>query len=171
MGFGITARYINSALASGGDWQEEYKTGISVAADLSLYYHGLNKEGDGLGWGISASNLGAKIGYTNDADAKEFIPANLGAGVAYTNVIDQDNKITFALDANKLLVPELEYTGIANQDLINLSKYRQYNVEESWFAKNHSYNASRGAEYGFKNLFFLSGDIFMKIKATVTGNM
>lgn len=164
IGFGITARYINSALASGSDGADVYKTGSSVAADISLFYDGLNIRGAGLSWGICASNLGSKIGYVDNADAKEFIPANLGAGIAYTSVIDEDNKITFALDANKLLVPELEYTGDANQDLINLSKYRQYNVAESWLAKNHSYNASVGAEYGFKNLFYLRGGYFYEDK-------
>ncbi|MEO6358724.1 MAG: type IX secretion system outer membrane channel protein PorV [Ferruginibacter sp.] len=164
MGFGITARYINSALANGGDGQDVYKTGSSVAADISLFYQGLNKNGQGFCWGVSASNLGAKIGYTDNADAKDFIPANLGAGVAYTNVIDADNKISFALDANKLLVPELEYTGDANQDLINMNKYRQYSVAESWLAKNHSYNASAGAEYGFKNMFFLRAGYFYEGK-------
>jgi hypothetical protein len=160
LGIGITARYINSTLASGSDGQDIYKTGSSVAADISLFYNGLNKDEKGVCWGISASNLGSKIGYTDKTDAKEFIPANLGAGVSFTNPIDKDNKITFALDANKLLVPELEYTGNANQDFINLAKYRQYSVVESWFAKNHSYNASAGVEYGFKKTLFLRAGYF-----------
>ena len=165
MSFGITARYINSALANGSDGQDVYKTGSAFAADISLFYQGLNKAGEGFSWGISASNLGSKIGYTDNENAKEFIPANLGVGVAYTKVIDEDNKITFALDANKLLVPALEYTGVANQDFINMAKYRQYSVTESWFAKNNSYNASFGAEYGFKNLFFVRAGYFYEDKS------
>lgn len=165
IGFGITARYINSTLATGSDGVDMYRTGNAFAADLSLFYQGLDNTGEGVSWGISASNLGSKIGYTENEEAKEFIPANLGAGVAYTKVIDEDNKVTFALDANKLLVPELVYTGVSNQDQINMTKYRQYTVAESWFAKNNSFNASVGAEYGFKNLFFVRGGYFYEDKS------
>ena len=58
----------------------------------------------GLNWGVTITNLGTKIAYTNDASEKDFIPANLGLGVAYVNVFDETSKITFGLDVNKLLV-------------------------------------------------------------------
>ncbi len=164
MGFGITARYINSSLANGADGGEVYKTGQAIAADISLYYQAHNIQGEGLSWGINASNLGSKIGYTEDVNAKEFLPANLGAGIAYAKVIDNDSKLTFALDANKLLVPALEYTGVPNQDFINIKKYREYSVAESWFGKNHSYNASAGVEYGFRNQFFARAGYFYEDK-------
>ena len=47
------------------------------------------------------SNLGSKIGYTNDATQKEYIPANIGIGATYTKVFDEQNKISFGLDLNK----------------------------------------------------------------------
>ena len=164
MGLAVTLRYINSSLANGAEGTDVYKTGNAAAADISLYYQGLNNEGQGFSWGLNASNLGTKIGYTEDVNAKEFLPANLGAGIAYAKVIDSDNKLTFALDANKLLVPALEYTGVPNQDFINIKKYREYSVAESWFGKNKSYNASAGIEYGFKNQFFARAGYFYEDK-------
>src|SRR5699024_11347849 len=43
--------------------------------------------------------------YADNEQYKNFIPTNLGMGGAYTYQFDQYNKITFALDLNKLLVP------------------------------------------------------------------
>ena len=44
----------------------------------------------------------------NTSIRKDFIPMNLGIGLAYTKEIDEYNKVTFALDLNKLLVPSLQ---------------------------------------------------------------
>ena len=108
LGIGIAFRYINSNLASGQSASgSTYKTGNSVAGDLTLFHDGTvgSSNGSGLNWGITLSNLGAKISYTNDASEKDFIPANLGLGVAYVKSVDESNKVTFGLDINKLLVP------------------------------------------------------------------
>ncbi len=107
LSLGVALRYINSSLAKGdvGGTGTIYKAGNAVAGDLSLYNNGLNAEGQGFTWGIVLSNLGSKIGYTNDAQNKDFIPANAGIGAAYTGVLDQDSKITIAADVNHLLVP------------------------------------------------------------------
>src|SRR4030095_6837530 len=112
LGLGVTLRYINSNLANGSFNGVTYKAGNAIAADLSLYHDGLNDEGMGLTYGITISNLGSKIGYTNDAKSKDFIPANLGAGLAYTWVFQETSKFTLGLDVNHLLVPEAPtYTG------------------------------------------------------------
>ncbi|RYY49802.1 MAG: type IX secretion system outer membrane channel protein PorV [Chitinophagaceae bacterium] len=104
-GLGIGIRYISSDLAGGTFNGVNYKKGSSVAGDLHYFHNGAKENGAGFSWGVTLSNLGAKIGYTDDADQKDFIPANLGVGGAYSKVFDADNKITFALDLNKLLVP------------------------------------------------------------------
>jgi len=105
LGLGVALRYINSSLATGTVNGVSYKAGNAVAGDVSLFYTSDEKEGAGLNWGITLSNLGTKIGYTNDAANKDFIPANLGLGVAYATLIDETSKISFELDINKLLVP------------------------------------------------------------------
>src|SRR5674476_670283 len=67
LGIGIALRYINSNLASGQSASgSTYKTGTSVAGDLSVFNDG--SEGgtvSGLNWGVAITNLGSKIGYTN----------------------------------------------------------------------------------------------------------
>src|SRR5450432_3740952 len=90
LGLGIALRYINSNLASGQSASgSTYKTGNSVAGDLSLFHDGTagSSTGSGFNWGVTLSNLGAKISYTNDASEKDFIPANLGLGVAYVKTV------------------------------------------------------------------------------------
>ncbi|MEO7835154.1 MAG: type IX secretion system outer membrane channel protein PorV, partial [Ginsengibacter sp.] len=80
LGLGISLRYINSNLASGQSSSgSTYKTGTAIAGDLSLFNDGSQGgTASGLNWGITLSNLGSKISYTNDASERDFIPANLG---------------------------------------------------------------------------------------------
>lgn len=166
IGIGVSLRYINSNLANGSFNGVTYKAGNALAADLSLYGNGLNEEGAGFTYGISLSNLGTKIGYTNDAKSKDFIPANLGVGAAYTWVFQETSKFTLALDVNKLLVPALPaYTGTA-QDSIELADYHNMSVFSSWF-KSFSNNAitfSAGAEYGYNDQLFLRAGYFYEGK-------
>ena len=129
IGLGIALRYINSNLASGTINGVAYKPGSSVSGDLSLYSNGNKADGSGLSWGVTLSNLGSKISYTSDATQKDYIPANLGVGVAYTKVFDEQNKMTFALDLHKLLVPTPPVIG----DSAGLIKYRSQGVVNSWF--------------------------------------
>ncbi len=163
---GIAIRYINSNLAKGTYGSINYKAGSSVAGDLHFYHHGVKENGQGLNWGITLSNLGSKISYSSDATQKDYIPANLGVGLAYTKVFDESNKITFALDLNKLLVPTppiLNGTDSSNQ--VELTKYRNRSVVSSWvnsFGGDGSDGISEelkevtvavGAEYFYNNQF------------------
>ena len=169
LGLGVSLRYINSSLASGDVGGTIYKAGVSVAGDLSLYHNGLNEEGQGFTWGIALSNLGSKIGYTDNAQSKDFIPANLGLGVAYTGVFDEDNKITLGLDVNKLLVPQITYDPNASDSAneATLIKYRNYGVFESWFRSfnTSAYQLSAGAEYTYNNQFSVRGGYFYETQA------
>ena len=113
---GLTLRYIHSAIASGVSYVgagADYRPGNAFAADLGFYYAKKHEITDDksrtFSFGAVASNIGSKISY--NSSRKDFIPMNLGVGVAYTSQWDAYNKITFALDANKLLVPVLNYAG------------------------------------------------------------
>ena len=106
---GFSARFIHSNLTGGTSVQgADSRPGISVAADLSMYY--VNDEADWgskdgiFSWGMNMSNLGAKMSYT-ETTARDFIPSNLRLGAAYETILDDYNSLTIALDANKLLVP------------------------------------------------------------------
>lgn len=167
IGIGVALRYINSNLANGSFNGVTYKAGNAIAADLSLYGNGLDEEGAGFTYGISLSNLGTKIGYTNDAKSKDFIPANLGVGAAYTWVFQETSKFTLALDINKLLVPAVPvYTQNYTEDSIKLAEYHNMSVFSSWF-KSFSNNAitfSAGAEYGYNDQLFLRAGYFYEGK-------
>jgi hypothetical protein len=104
-GVGVTLKYINSNLAGGyTNGSTTYKSASAVAADLA-YYHDGKKAGSGWAWGAVLSNLGTKVSYTDNADAKDFIPANLGLGLNYTKKMNETNSLSFGVEANKLLVP------------------------------------------------------------------
>lgn len=160
LGLGIALRYINSSLASGTINGENYQAGNAVAADLSLYHNGTDDTGEGFNWGVSLSNLGSKIAYTTNANDKDFLPANAGVGIAYTSVLDENSKITFALDANKQLVPGIKYTGDPALDAASLAKYKTYGVTNSWFKPNDAYSVSAGAEFAYCNQLFLRTGYF-----------
>ena len=102
-GVGIALKYINSDLANGFvQGATTYKTGNSVAADLGYYHDGKKASGNGWAWGVVLSNLGAKISYTNNADAKDFIPANLGLGATYHKTYNEKNSLTLGLDIEQI---------------------------------------------------------------------
>ena len=179
LGLGIAVRYINSSLATGTYNGSTYKAGSSVAADLSVFHDGTagKTNASGLNWGVVLSNLGAKISYTNDATQKDFIPANLGIGIAYVKQIDATNKITFAVDLNKLLVPTpptLSTTtggSATTQDSIALANYHSKGVVNSWFnsfgdapggfaEEIREVTVAGGVEYMYNNQFALRGGYF-----------
>jgi Type IX secretion system protein PorV len=164
LSLGIAFRYINSNLARGTFNSLNYKAGSSVAGDLHLYHHGVKENGQGLNWGLTLSNLGSKMSYSSDASQKDYIPANIGLGLAYTKVFDEANKITFALDFNKLLVPTPPVlTGNSASDSAELIGYRDQSVVSSWVKSfgdagsiNKEFqevNISVGAEYFYNNQF------------------
>jgi len=161
MGIGVSLKYIYSNLAGGAATNgSNYKAGTAVAGDLGFYYDGKNEAGNGWAFGVAMTNLGSKIAYTDNADQKDFIPANLGLGTTYTKAIDEQNKITFGVDLNKLLVP----TPPAEGDQAALDAYRTKSVVGSWFSsfgdapggageELREVQVSLGSEYWYNNQF------------------
>lgn len=106
LAIGGALRYIYSnltgALSTGNI---DARPGNSVAVDLGIYYtKPFRSSNSSYSLGAAITNLGAKITYS-DSENKDFIPTNLRLGGAYTREMDAQNKITFALDFNKLMVP------------------------------------------------------------------
>ncbi len=104
----ISARYIFSNLTGGQSaGGTETVAGQSIAADISTFYTKpisiANKKSD-LSFGMNISNIGNKISYT-ETITRDFIPINLRLGTDITTEIDEYNKMSFAFDINKLLVP------------------------------------------------------------------
>lgn len=105
--FSIAAavRYIHSDLTY--DYSDATQPGSAFAADLALYYQNYVTIGQRecqLSLGMNISNIGSKINFSSD-DNSEFIPTNLRLGGALMVPIDEYNRFSVAVDANKLLVP------------------------------------------------------------------
>ena len=173
LGLGIALRYINSDLTNGvPSGSTTYKAGNSVAGDIGFYYDGKNTAGDGFAFGAALTNLGSKISYTGNADAKDFIPANLGLGSTWTKNFNEDNKLTFGLDINKLLVPTPP-TNLSDPNAI--ADYRKKGLVASWFGsfgdapggfkeEIKEFQVSAGAEFWYQNQFALRAGYFFEDK-------
>ncbi len=171
IGVGIAMRFIYSNLGNGTFQGTPLKPGTTVAGDVSFFYDGRNENGKGLTAGAVMSNLGGKITYTQDATAKDYIPANLGLGAMYNAVIDETSKISFGLDINKLMVP----TPPTNRSDSSLREYRNKSVVGSWFSsfgdapggfaeEMKEFQVSVGAEYSYNDLFFARAGYFYEDK-------
>jgi hypothetical protein len=171
-GVGVSLKYINSNLAGGTTvGSTTYKAGSAVAADLGFYHDGKAASGSGWQWGVVLQNLGSKISYTDNANAKDFIPANLGLGANYTKKFNTTNQISFGVEANKLMVPTPPLEG----DAAGLADYRSKGVLGSWFSsfgdapdgfseELKEFQLSLGAEYTYNNQFSLRAGYFYENK-------
>ena len=173
LGLGVALRYINSSLANGAVSQSgvSYKAGSTIAADLSLYGNNTDEnDGHGLTYGLAITNLGGKVGYTDNAETKDFIPANLGAGIAYTWAFQELHKFTLALDINKLLVPAApdpnDYVTDTSGLQAALDEYHSQSVFSSWFKSfgDNNYSGSIGAEYTYNDQFSLRAGYYKETK-------
>jgi hypothetical protein len=100
---GVTARYIHSNLIQGAFNGQQTNAANAVAADVSLYSRKVSNS-DIFSYGVNISNIGPKVSYTNSSQTY-FLPANLRIGAANTWLLEDESKITIAVDLNKLLVP------------------------------------------------------------------
>ena len=72
-----------------------YKTDLNISS----------LAGSDLAFGLNISNIGSKVSYSDDDQAKDFIPTNMRLGGSFGMDIDDYNSFRFSLDINKLLVP------------------------------------------------------------------
>jgi hypothetical protein len=172
----LTLRFLRSDLTGGGtQGGEEYNPGISFAADLATYYKRDVKISDKTGefaWGVSISNLGSKISYTEGAD-KYFIPANLRVGARLSVDLDEYNAIGIATDINKLLVPTPPsyVTDSLGNKVIDKGREPASSLPLSWIEsfydapggfkeEMHELIWSLGAEYWYREQFAIRAGYF-----------
>lgn len=102
----VAMRYMYSDLS--GHFDDRTTPGSAFAADISMYWNKYLFCGQrecNLAWGINISNIGTKINYGSDYSF--FIPTNLRLGINFSLPINEYNRISFAGEANKLLVPSM----------------------------------------------------------------
>lgn len=167
----IAFRFIYSNLTSGfSAGGEDTKPGTSFAADISGFYEKditlFNKDAI-LGLGLNFSNIGSKMSYS-DSKTSDFIPMNMRLGSAITFNLDNFNKISFAIDFNKLLVPTppiYDSTGIiAGKDpnvAVPVAIFQSFFDAPGGFKEElHEITYSLGTEYWYNNQFAIRGGYF-----------
>ena len=163
----ISARYIYSNL-TGGQSAGGIATnaGQSIAADVAGYYVKdirIAKKDMELAFGANISNIGNKISYT-ETSTRDFIPINLRLGTALNADLDDYNKISFAFDLNKLLVPTPPIYNDSINDQIDFGKDPNVSVVSGIFQsfgdapggfneEMREINFSAGTEYWYDNQF------------------
>ena len=167
---GISLRYIHSSLATGAAGSANINPAGAVAGDIGVYYNNTKELNDDKASTFSAgaviSNLGSRISYSSTR--RDFIPTNLGLGAAYTYKADPYNKITIALDVNKLLVPGPESTKDSSGNLNYF--YPDKSVVSGVFssfgdpAGLKRVNAALGAEYWYQDQFAVRGGYYYEHK-------
>ncbi|MEM1120555.1 MAG: type IX secretion system outer membrane channel protein PorV, partial [Bacteroidota bacterium] len=125
---GLGAKFIFSNLAAGQEvGGEQISAGTAFAADISMTYQSdeidMNSGSSNLMVGLALTNLGSKITYTNSIN-KDFIPANIGLGAAWNLDFDEFNRLTVALDVNKLMAPTPD-PGQADENANGVFDYKE----------------------------------------------
>jgi len=154
------------------NFSEDTSPGSAFAADIACYYQNyitLGSRECQLGLGLNISNIGSKISFGGDAHSF-FIPTNLRLGGSLMVPIDEYNKIAFAADANKLLVPTYPkqksgetteaYTQRVEKDYWNLSSisgmFKSFSDAPNGLSEElQEINWSVGAEYTYHDQFSL----------------
>lgn len=174
---GLSFRYIHSAIATGlaSTSGIDYKPGNAVSADLGVYYTKSKDIDDfrstNFSFGAVLSNVGTKIAYSSTR--RDFIPINLGLGAAYTYKIDEYNKVTAALDLNKLLVPTPQDTSttpgikkyaIPDKTVVS-GMFGSFGDAPGGFSEElKEWQISAGLEYWYQNQFALRAGYFYENK-------
>ncbi|MEM6359224.1 MAG: type IX secretion system outer membrane channel protein PorV [Bacteroidota bacterium] len=166
LGIGITGRYIHSNLtgsfSSGG---VEARPGQSVSADLAVYYNkdiSIGGSNSNLALGANISNIGSKLTYSDDEN-RDFIPTNLRIGSALTTDLDPYNKITFALDLNKLMVPSPTLDSTQNEKSLLSGMFGSFTDAEDGLSEElQEITLSIGAEYWYNNTFAVRVGYFLE---------
>ena len=169
----ISARYIYSNLTGGQSAGGiETVAGQSIASDLAGFYTKPVRMGGqdmDLAVGLNISNIGSKVSYT-ETGTRDFIPINMRLGTALGADIDDYNKISLAIDMNKLLVPT---PPITDKGEIKLGQSADVGVVSGIFQsfgdapggykeEFREINYSVGSEYWYNDQFAIRAGYFFE---------
>ena len=125
LSIGINAKFAYSNLTGGLTvGGVNTKAGVVGAADFSITYRNddakIGRTDGTYSFATTINNLGNKIAYS-ELSQRDFIPMNLKIGNAFEAELDDYNKVTFALDLQKLLVPTPAFYDNVNGSYTMLS--------------------------------------------------
>ncbi len=170
---GLVFRFIYSNLTGGtGAGGSDTRPGMSFAADVNMYYHTDVTLGDKDGnaaFGMNISNIGTKMAYTPNQEP-DFLPTNLRIGGSLGIDLDKYNRMNFALDLNKLLVPTPpiydDSTGEISAGMdpdvsVPVGMLHSFYDAPGGFKEEfHEITWSVGTEYWYNQLLALRGGFF-----------
>lgn len=150
--------------------------GNAFAADIAASYRmplQLWGQQGGLSFGLNLSNIGTKISY-DDGNNNYYLPANFRLGTSFECPINEYNKITLSVDANKLMVPSSTYDATTNADgTVVIDDIKGQEANESVIGaifKSFSDSPTKeefqevawalGLEYSYNNQFFVRTGYF-----------
>ena len=119
----VAGRFIYSDLTKGqGGNQDDSRAGISVAADVAVYYkrpvEWFSDMDADFAWGASITNIGSKMNYRGNSVKRDFIPTTMRLGTSLKLELDEYNSLAFMVDFSKLLVPTPPARDIASDSII-----------------------------------------------------
>ena len=165
LSLGVTGKFIHSNLSGGITVSPgtDPRPGMSIAGDVGVYYRtniNLMKRESQLSLGGVISNVGSKISY-NSANEEDFIPTNLRIGSALSTYLDPYNKITIALDFNKLMVPTPQPDGSHLKKSFIGGVFGSFADAPGGLAEElKEVSISTGAEYAYKETFMVRAGYF-----------
>ena len=169
----ISGRYIYSNLTGGQSAGGiETVAGQSIATNLAGYYQKSVRiigEEMNLAMGLNISNIGSKVSYT-ETSIRDFIPINMRLGTALSSDIDDYNKLSFAFDINKLLVPTPPITdngeiklGQSSDVGVVTGIFQSFNDAPGGLKEEfREINYSVGSEYWYANQFAVRAGYFFE---------
>lgn len=142
----VALRFLYSDLNNGisssiNSSSQEMIPAWTMAADIALFYKQPIDIAMGTSYfnlGFTLKNLGGKMTY--DEVTKNFIPASMNIGASYELPFDQYNRLTFNLEANKMMVPTRKSNKTEGFDAddsntwqMNQDAYSELNSAKGWF--------------------------------------
>jgi Type IX secretion system protein PorV len=184
LSIGLSGKFVHSNIinGAGNGVGVNYKPGNSFGVDIGAFYtkelkaNSESGQSSSINAGLAITNLGSKINYSSGR--KDFIPTNLGLGVAYNYNIDEFNKLTIAIDLNKLLVPSPHWKYDDSTEKYTFVDIQEINDKSLISGVFGSFNDATGggseelkevmlgigAEYSYQNQFFVRAGYFNESK-------
>nr|MBP6316445.1 type IX secretion system outer membrane channel protein PorV [Chitinophagaceae bacterium] len=177
LSIGLSGKFIHSNIINGAANTNGTKPGNSFGVDFGLFYTKQleskdDVEGSSINAGLAITNIGAKISYSGNR--KDFIPTNLGIGAAYNYQVDEFNRLTIALDVNKLLVPSPQLQEDSLGNIIQTYPFEKTLMSGMLGSFSDAPGGGKeelqevmlsiGAEYSYQNQFFARAGYFYESK-------
>jgi hypothetical protein len=153
---GVNLRYIYSGLTgatnSGGI---SANPGQSFSGDFHIFNKipfTLGSNDMAIRWGFCASNIGAKMSYTNASAAdQDFLPTNLRIGYSLDFKLDEANVVSIVNDFNKLMVPTVG--SPYNRSNVITGMFQSFSDAGTFSNELAEVNWGLGLEYDYDKTF------------------